>query len=1049
MPELKSPDSNVDYGMDPSVLNNTQYILKDIIQGDISAFKEIEGLDMTKIRKALDFLLDNSSLTLQQKSNLLSDSWRINYLAKPPTPEEFLTPKYIGPTADSIYPYIKDIFIKFLDPTKPYRNLILYPFIGFGKGSYYGDRVFTPEGYVLAEDLKIGDKVSTPDGGTSTIIGTMDAPDADIYELTFSDGRKARVGGPHNWKAFVSDTADEEYIENGTYCPEWSILTTEDILEDMESNPSHRWYIPVAESPVYHEGRPHIIPPYTMGAMIGRGDFCNPSGTCTLSSKNENVHLNIQKESAYDYIWDDSSSLFVGNLEGCREEMERLGLHMSDRLSLSIPDEYLYDSVENRMELLRGLMDTCGEVDLGEDRTPGIYISIERGRMSEGIMDLVRSLGGVAILHHDTDFRGYCSMEIHFDRNGFDIFSDRKDQDRVDLLYSDGIILGKYSFLGIESIEKTNLKGFRCIEIDDSERLYLTGDYVVTHNSFLSTLVTLYISVNVSMMRDPSRFFGLSKATQFSQFLLSYSLKKSSELLLEPFTSIMESSPFFEKERTLAGIKEKEDEFRRENRFDKMYYSTAAPTSALSFASGLTIKLASSPQAILGTTIVSIVMSELAFFTLAGKTSEFIMNVYNKSVNRVDSRMHGNYFGRTILDSSPNDLNNAIDQYIMYEAPKNKKNYIVKGSMWEWRPDQYREEFDNGQTFKVYTGGNGNPPRILDPNDPLLKRGAAVDPSKIIEVPNSLYDAFDSDVVEALKDNAGIPSGSADTLITDYEPIESMFGNNLRNMYTSIHAPASDSPIDLIWNQIESTFFRNRAGKFEFYYKPRIPRCVSVDQSYATDVCTISMTHPERYFDSGEDIYVTDFTIAITPTRNDHVNLEAVHQFILDLRDKGNLNISHVSFDHFESQTTIQNLKREGFDVEILSVDLKMDPYLNYISLLKRHRLAVGKNIFLKNNLKSLHIRHRESGKSKIDHDDSRAQILSGDTSWNKSLIGFYGKDVSDSVCASIELCRKYFNVVDEMWTGGPKKDDFSSVKEMSSAFEKTSELLNKMGLRF
>lgn len=699
MSELSKPSENKDYGLDPKVLNNTQYILKDIIQGDTSALKEIEGLDMKKIKKALDFLLNNESLNSDQKASLLSDSWRVGFIDKPPTPEEFLTSKYIGPTVDTLYPYIKRSFIEFLDVTKPYRNLILYPHIGWGK-------------------------------------------------------------------------------------------------------------------------------------------------------------------------------------------------------------------------------------------------------------------------------------------------------------------------------------------------------------SFLSTLVTLYISVYVSHMRDPYRYFGLSTATQISQFLLSYSLKKSSELLLEPFTSIMESSPFFEKERTLAGIKEKQEEFKKAGKIDKMYYSTAAPTSALEFASGLTIKLASSPQAILGTTIISIVMSELAFFTLAGKTSEYIMSLYNKSVNRVESRMHGNYFGRVILDSSPNDLNNAIDQYIMYEAPKNKKNYIIKGAMWDWRPEQYKEEFENGETFKVYTGGNGNPPRILPPNDPLLKKGAAVDPSKIIEVPNSLFDAFDGDVVEALKDNAGIPSGSADTLITDYEPIESMFNNNLRNVYADIHAPASDSPQDLIWNQVEGMFFKNKAGRFEFYYKPKIPRCVSVDQSYATDVCTISMTHPERFFDSGEEIYVTDFTIAITPTRNDHVNLEAVHQFIKDLKFKGNLNIAHVSFDHFESEITIQNLKREGFDVETLSVDLKMDPYLNYVSLLKRHRVAVGRNIFLKNNLKSLHVRRRDSGKSKIDHDDSRAQILSGDTSWNKSLIGFYGKDVSDSVCASIELCRKYFNVVEETWTGGPKKEDFSSTRERKQALDRTSELLEKLGLK-
>lgn len=701
MATLKEPDKSKDYGMDPIELNNTQYILKDLIQGDTSLFDSIENVDIKKIKKALDFLLNNDGLSEQQKLELTMDSWRVNYLDKPPTPEEFLTYKYLGPTVDTIFPYIKKIFVDFMDPTKPYRNLILYPFIGFGK-------------------------------------------------------------------------------------------------------------------------------------------------------------------------------------------------------------------------------------------------------------------------------------------------------------------------------------------------------------SFLSTIVTLYISTCVSMMRSPWRFFGLSPATQLSQFLLSYSLKKSSELLLEPFVGIMESSPFFEKERTLAGIKEKEEEFKKLGKVDKMYYTTAAPTSALAFASGITIKLASNPQAILGTTIVSIVMSELAFFTLAGKTSEYIMQIFNKSLNRVDSRMHGNYWGRCVLDSSPNDLNNAIDQYVIYDAPKKKDHYVVKGSMWEWRPDQYKEEFENHETFKVYTGSNGNPPRILQPGDPLLEANSGADQNKIIEVPNSLYDAFEGDIAEALKDNAGIPSGAADTLITDYGPVEAMFNNDLKNIYADIHAPAMENPNDLIWNQICDMFFKNKAGQFEFYYKPRLPRCVSVDQSYATDVCSIAMSHVERFFDSDEDIYVVDFTIAIVPTKNDHINLEAVHKFIYDLKYKGNLNIEHVSFDHFQSETTLQNLKREGFDVEHLSVDDKLDPYLNLISLIKRHRIAVGKNIFFKNNLKSLHMSHtKQSGKTKIDHDNSRGQIFTGDTSWSKSQIGLYGKDVSDAACASIELCRKHYNVVDAQWTGGPKKEDFTFEKEVKTAKDSTMSLLSKMGLSF
>jgi len=127
MSNLKSPDKFTNYGMDNEELNNTQYILKDIIQGDTSILKNIKDLDTKKIQKALDFLLNNENLSETQQLALLQDSWRVNYRAKPPTPEEFITSKYLGPAADSTYPWVKQVFKEFMDPTQAYRNLILYP----------------------------------------------------------------------------------------------------------------------------------------------------------------------------------------------------------------------------------------------------------------------------------------------------------------------------------------------------------------------------------------------------------------------------------------------------------------------------------------------------------------------------------------------------------------------------------------------------------------------------------------------------------------------------------------------------------------------------------------------------------------------------------------------------------------------------------------------------------------------------------------------------------------------------------------------------------
>jgi len=116
-----------------SELNNSLDLIKDIVQGDTDALKIFEGMDLDRdaLKLALDFLM-NSGLEEKDKAQLISESWRINFKAKPPTPEEFITEKYLGPAANHTYSWVKDTFKEFMNPASAYRNLILYPHIGWG-----------------------------------------------------------------------------------------------------------------------------------------------------------------------------------------------------------------------------------------------------------------------------------------------------------------------------------------------------------------------------------------------------------------------------------------------------------------------------------------------------------------------------------------------------------------------------------------------------------------------------------------------------------------------------------------------------------------------------------------------------------------------------------------------------------------------------------------------------------------------------------------------------------------------------------------------------
>lgn len=96
----------------------------------------------------------------------------------------------------------------------------------------------------------------------------------------------------------------------------------------------------------------------------------------------------------------------------------------------------------------------------------------------------------------------------------------------------------------------------------------------------------------------------------------------------------MSASPYFEKVNRKEAMKELRAEYDKRSTVDKLYYTTADPDSELMFDSGVAIKIASSVQALLGLSIISAALSELAFFKDAGKALDL-----NEQVVMADSTL--------------------------------------------------------------------------------------------------------------------------------------------------------------------------------------------------------------------------------------------------------------------------------------------------------------------------------------------------------------------------------------------------------------------------
>ena len=922
-----------------STLDNFGFIVKDLLAGDPKALErpEITCLNFDAIKAALQWLNEQNEFDNTMKADLFSNAWRLNFKCRPPTPEEFLTEKYIGPMAESLRPSLRDTFCEAFDPLKPYRTIVLTPHIGWGKAQPYSSKIAVDEESVI--------------------------------DFTFDDGQVL---------TFNEEDCTFKNFENKKYkITKRKRLVYKSIGEikigDQVISPGDNKLHPKVIS-IQEQG---ISDVYKITLNSGKSFRTHKDHLTTVCFRQKNGKP----------VWDTlRTEWMMNNL-----------------------DKYHFVVLSNYDEL----------------KWP----------------DIVSSM-----LEHENE----------------------PDDEIIPLEIEGDFII---------SIEKVGKENCRCITLSNPEGLYFTDNGIITHNSTWSVLANLFVSTHFAMMWHPYKYFNLAVSTMFTQVLGAWNLKKASELLMEPFMQILEASPYFKRVRTHTDLLDANGA----DLVDSLHYTTSAPTSVLQFQNGVNYKIINGPGAILGQTIIMGVISELTTFVDEGWSEEKILKFFTKLRKRIDSRMNGNYYGRFILDSQPNTLESCIDAWIWSDdTRKNSENYIVSGSRWKFMPEEFTAAWETPRTdwkdpinlkkdfvnsFPIFKGGNGVVPQVIESPAQLEQ----FDQHDVIWAPTlqvtsqgikNYKEAALESPIEFLRDWAGIPSGAADRLFYDPNVVEDIFDNSLKNCFGGLDVPASEEPEHLIWNKVKDKFFNKIMDKYYFYYEPQIPRVASVDLAITGDVASISVSHVERSKDKKDSegnpakIYVTDFSIPVVP-KNSIINMDAFKFFLIDLRQLGNMNIKYVSFDGFQSRSIMQSLQRHGFDVSLLSVDKETTPYQNMIDYAFHRRWVCGKSIMMKNNLLSLETTTRkQTGSKKIDHkkgenlyadDFCPINGLYNDMAWQHSQVGYYAKDLADTVCANIALIDEHDNEFLPIKVWEPMKATertYEAVKANNNA------LLEKLGLR-
>jgi hypothetical protein len=267
--------------------------------------------------------------------------------------------------------------------------------IGQGKALPLETRVWTPTGSTPLACVRVGDLVIGGTGEPTKVIGVYPQGRLPVWIVELSDGRSIQCSEDHLWA--VQSAHHRHRGQPG------KVVTTQQLAADLtRKNGSSKWFLPA--HPVLNF--PHItlpVDPYILGVLLGDGCLTIKSRVLFSTADQDLLNevqrrlppgLTIKKSSGdnYDYRISSSTQLrYNPVLTALRE----IGLHGHGAASKTIPKDYLLSSVEQRLDLLHGLMDTDGYV-CKEDNSVEFY-SISRG-LVEGVRELVESLGGTARL---------------------------------------------------------------------------------------------------------------------------------------------------------------------------------------------------------------------------------------------------------------------------------------------------------------------------------------------------------------------------------------------------------------------------------------------------------------------------------------------------------------------------------------------------------------------------------------------------------------------------------------------------------------------------
>jgi len=376
---------------------------------------------------------------------------------------------------------------------------------GGAKAQSLDSKVLTPFGWKRMGNIHVGDSVVDPTtGGSSTVLAVHPQGEKVLYRITCDDGATTLCCADHLWSFRLSNrkrpgtkkSSQREYaasvLGSEVIQTRWTTLRTDNTLavkQYLDEGLGVR--IPLAEPTLYtvnDRSYAGSADPYIVGLYLGDGNHKGLSITCFDGQNAKflqehgfelrhagHYYPNKEIRKTYD-TW-----MRNHNLRECRS-WEKF-----------IPSYIQTTNLEYKLSVLQGLMDSDGTVD----ERGRCYFTSTSFQLAKDVQELVRSIGGKCRLkkakagykNKDGDYvlcKAAYKLRIWL-RKTSALFRLNRKKERCTDSWNGGHELTRE----IVSIEEVGAMPAQCITVSSPHGLYVTDDFIVTHNSNLAIIFLL------------------------------------------------------------------------------------------------------------------------------------------------------------------------------------------------------------------------------------------------------------------------------------------------------------------------------------------------------------------------------------------------------------------------------------------------------------------------------------------------------------------------------------------------------------------------------